>query len=1582
MRRLPNEPPAWVREYLTIPFKDGGRDKAGVDCWGGLRLVYAERLGILLPSLDGGYQTAVFDHGGVTKAAAGQVGSGDWQLVTGAAETLDAVLVTRKGQASHVGCMVAVNRMLHWERNSHAKVERIDTSLWSPRIGGLYRFTGGPRLVGRPNPFTSDQIDKVMVAGMTIAQMLEAAGFHASPELRVNVSGVPVPPERWDRVKPKPGRLVTVTIAPGGGGDNSTRLILTIGVIALAIAAPYAAGVTATMGGAFLSAGVMIGGTLLVNALVPPPKNRLTELGEDNSRSNSLTGGSNQARPYGPVPVLLGTHRITPDYAAQPYTEVIGDDQYLRLLFNCGYGPIEMSDFKIGDTPLEEFEGVEIQVRPGYNAFSPTSIYPGVVTELAPNLLLQEADSWQVRTSGTNATELSVDLTFPQGLGQYNPGGAIENFTVNCDVEWSPAGAGTWTPVNGDAGSTGSPTTERMMDFLFRTPEVEAIESGVTTGQNIGWSTNASYPGTKPAYLPSTRYSWEAWFILKTTTAGTYTFGIDSSDAADVDITTFTGSSVRATFYGSHANAGTSGDLSALGAHSVAIALPANARVPIRIRMEARSTPGVIALGWKKPGDALFTLIPSANILQPNTQTDVQGYRYRSFNTETFTGTIATTANRLGQIRRGIAWAVPEGQYDVRIRRTTPDNTALNIIDKVYWTALRTIRTQEPVQLAYQARVALRIKATDQLNGVLENFNFMGSSVLPDWDAVSETWIQRATSNPASCYRAILQHRGNSRPLADSRIDLAELQAFHEECVERGLECNAYLDFSGTVFERCRDVLATGRATFGMRDGKYSVVRDRVQTTPIQHFTPRNSWGFRGSKAFPDVPHAVRVRFINRETGYQQDERIVYADGYSADGAGGTQVATRFEELQTFGCTHTDQAWKHGRYWWAVGKLRPEIYELNVDAEHLVCNAGDLVLVTHDVPLWGLGYGRVVSVLVNGSGDATGVTLDDVAPMESGPTYKIRFRLEDGASLIRQVNTVEGNNRSVTFTTPIPAASPHPKAGDLWMFGPDTLESRELLVKAMSHDTDLSAKLILVDHAPGVHDADTGEIPDYESGITRPPNFSDGPDVPVVEQILSDDTVMVREPDGSLRARMVIYLRPQGGLRPMGIASVVRTRVRATPPYSTLGPWHTRAPIPIDNNAVAVDDVEEGVTYQIRLRNVAADGRASGWTDIIEHTIVGKTRPPPDVEEFEVIRLPDGTRRFSWVLGDIPPDVAGVLIRFRINEAGSPFGWADLGPLHTGVLEGASPTELPDPYAAGTYTFGIKMIDTSGIESINALIINATLGPGPTEGVAVSVDAREQGWPGEKEDCHIGAPDRYLWADGAMTWATTPATWAAWTSWTTTPASPIRYTHLPIDLGLTFDYEPACSFDASGDAVVEFRHAASSDDLEVAAWEPIGDYAGTLIDSRYAQFRITVTATGPAPIVSIRQFTMLFRAQVVQQVISDLHTGTLAAPYRIGPGDFRVPIAGGMFAIIRHVSLSFNGVGQGWTWEVIDKAVIPGPRVKIYDENGDPADALVDIIVRGLAGQSAATLLAASLDDPDITLDYSDRDKSIWMAIL
>lgn len=1548
MSRLPSQPGAWVNRYVGLPFVELGRGRDGVDCYGLLQLVYRDRLGVELEEVPADFEGS--GDIGVIHAMheALTVTSGTWRRVD-EARLLDVAWLRIGGHERHVGIVVGRDKILHAFRGTDSCVEDLSSATWARRLVGIYRYAGPVRLVGRPRPFSDQAVDLALPAGGTIAELLTAAGVAVTPLLRVFVSGVEVLRDAWAHVRPKPGRLVAVAAVPDGGGEGggktALRLVATIAVIAGSVwagglaagALGYAAGTTGfAVSSAVVTAGVAIAGTLAISALIPPPKPRLSESSLQDARSSpTIQGAGNSRRPYDPFTLVLGRHRVTPMLAAVPFSEIAGDDQYLRMLFGPLYGRLDISDIRIGDTSIHEYEGVELEVRNGYPGPElPITLYPDTVIENGLSILLEQTASWEVRTSATAADEISVEVTFPQGLIEFAPDGSSSTRTVAIEVEYSAAGAGAWAKIN-----FFSPGNSTFMDTLFRTPECELGGSGVHAGA-IAWG--AGMPSAKPGYLPANGYSWvaEGWVYAPVT--GEYRFGIDGQDAVDLVVA---GRAVVG-WYESHPAAGTPD----FTGHNGVVTLDRGWH-NLRIRMETRTGggAGAVALGWRKPGDAAYSVIPAGNLAQDSAGA-AAGLAYRWYDHSGYGSTITTTAARTEQIRRTLSWPTAPGQYDVRIRRVTADTSSTSILDKIYWTALRTIRKRDPITNPEGlVRIGVRIKASDQLQGVVDDLNFLAWSVVPDWNRDASAWVTRGTSNCSSLGRALLQGYGTKVNEPDAKFDLPAWEDFHEWCDDNGYEFNGVVDFRSTVFEVLSDVLSAGRASYCKRDGKHSVIIDRPQASVSQNFSPRNSWGFTGRKIMPKLPHAVRVGFLNEQLGYQRDERVVLADGYQLAGldafgqpAPGDPEPTEYGTLELFGTTHPDQAFKHGRFYLANMILRQEVYELSCDLEHLACRRGDKVMLTSDVAMLGLSSGRVTRVNLDGDGMIESIDVDNACPMAVGNVYRVRIRLGDtGGQLVLDVVTVDGYNTTLTLQTPMAPNAVQVRAGDLYQFGEPDLEARPCLVKSITVNDDLSAKLQLIDYVEGIYQADVGEIPPFSSGITRDPAFSDGPDAPVIEEIRSDDYVMVRDADGSLRPRMVITIRRPSGAKPIPTAAQVRTRPKPPGGGDAVGPWTHHPLTPIDNRQIPVDGVEEGVTYEIRLRVITAAGKASVWVDA-EHTVVGKVNPPPDVQSFTAVRLSDGTRRFIWQLGPIPPDVAGVLIRY--GDPGD--AWADLSPLTSDSIEGASPWETALPPVSGVRRYAIKMVDTAGNESVNMTWFERDLGAPPMEGVAVSSDARFEGWPGTKTDCFVQRTGE-LEATDSIQWSTPPAaTWAAWPRWNINPASPIVYTHTVIDVGFVADFEPGAFVDADGSYLVEVAYDEVSS--SPTNWTAVADLAGTTVRGRYFRFRITVTATVGDPVPTVWQLVLQLRAQTVTEVIDNFNTFGLTVGRRFGPGDVRLPISPGRFQVIRSVALAFNGSGAGWTYEIVDKDPVIGPRVRIFNPSLAAADAVIDAVVRGL----------------------------------
>jgi hypothetical protein len=134
---------------------------------------------------------------------------------------------------------------------------------------------------------------------------------------------------------------------------------------------------------------------------------------------------------------------------------------------------------------------------------------------------------------------------------------------------------------------------------------------------------------------------------------------------------------------------------------------------------------------------------------------------------------------------------VPSGVYKVRVRRinsgasdiSSSEYTTLH--DAILYTgtsfANNTPVTDDSSNGGYYARTAIRIRATDQVNGSVDGINALVTSICYDWNGT--TWTKAATNNPASLFRYVLQHPANAQAISDTnvanKIDLPQLQYWH-----------------------------------------------------------------------------------------------------------------------------------------------------------------------------------------------------------------------------------------------------------------------------------------------------------------------------------------------------------------------------------------------------------------------------------------------------------------------------------------------------------------------------------------------------------------------------------------------------------------------------------------------------------------------------------------------------------------------------------------------------------------------------------------------------------------------------------
>ena len=362
----------------------------------------------------------------------------------------------------------------------------------------------------------------------------------------------------------------------------------------------------------------------------------------------------------------------------------------------------------------------------------------------------------------------------------------------------------------------------------------------------------------------------------------------------------------------------------------------------------------------------------------------------------------------------------------VRVQRLTGDNTDDDedwryTFDAQFVSATFTRNSSPAVdpKNCVIAKTALQIKANEQLSGSIEGINAIVQTYAKTWNGSS--WVMGATNNPAALFRYVLEHPANPQRVLDSevadKINLVQLQYWFNYCAGKGFTFNRIQSQARSVLDTLRDICAAGRASPALVDGKWTVVIDEEKLNIVQHFSPHNSWGFEGTRALPRLPDGLRVTYYDEDQDYQEAEVIVYAPGKSQE------TAELFEAIQLPGVTKTGSVIDHARWHMAQAQLRRESYILNTDIEYIVANRGDRVKVTHDVPMWGLGSGRIKNRVTPSIFE-----LDEPVLIDNGLPHTIRFRSNSGASnerVLRQQFTITGVQRAGNVTT-IGLSSIHP----------------------------------------------------------------------------------------------------------------------------------------------------------------------------------------------------------------------------------------------------------------------------------------------------------------------------------------------------------------------------------------------------------------------------------------------------------------------------------------------------------------------------------------------------------------------------
>lgn len=1064
----------WYNDYVGIPFLQKGREKSGVDCWGLVRLVYKEEFDTDLPSFADDYE---YDDTERIEQLTAQYKEG-WEE-TSTPKPGSVVLFKVLGHLSHIGIYIGGNKFLHCLENHSSVIEDLNSINWNKRFAGFFNYVEKSSAVlnAIPHPLRTERWTVPVTPGTTIEQLSHwvLEKFEISGEISSQVTII-----RNGAVVPKNAYSTTIILdkdtieyrAVPGKSLIRIALIIAVAYIAYASGQYYltgavAPGAVATAGqvssAALISVSVSTIGNLLIGYLMPiRPPSQPNNPGTAESQL-LLSGGSNQVSKYAAIPVVLGKVRMTPLLGGENYVDSNTDNSYLNMLLVWGFGPLNLdkSTLRIGLNPFSQYQnGAGIPIEQyhlndtqtaddtndlvNFNAIYGSDrqqVYVGttLVMQTTPtNVNVNEGDGQgavgpfiEASLSQPNTVRIDVNIHFPQGLRQLRvkgkQAGKVFELEAKFQVQVAAFTVG-GVAIGGWGSGTNAtiPATTVIADATFNTvgtAKYRWTRIGIgSTGIQV--KVGPRCDDINSAYGIGGGFDLSLISNFLAAMSGNNTTNTSAGDAGvrlpawPADVTPL----IDICMYGPNI----------VGSADYGVGLRSQQKITgMTVTTGEIASVNFDTATWANPTAGANTGDKIVSI--------AQGTIYRATNAVISLGTSASGkfVKRKDAFSYTVSMPVAklanDGFYRVRVRRLTddneddkpdPDNKLMHVM--VFQTATATA-TNKPIVEGTNWRLtksAIRIKANDQLNSRIEGVNGIVTTICKDWNSTTSKWRinPQGSNNPASLFLYILEHPANAYRVTpaelNSKINMGALGDWWTFCNSKQFTFNSVVSTQVSLLEILKDIAAAGRASPAMVDGKWTVVIDTDKPDIIQHFTPHNSWGFESSKRLPRQPHALRVSYLNEQADYQEEEEIIYNQGYAATASGTDKAAEIFEQINLPGITSEKNIKAHARWHLAQAALRPEIFTINTDLEYLVCNRGDRVKVVHDVPLWGVGSGRIRDRIVTttptsiSSTFISGINYDVTAQVvnQTYPIYNV------GDTITVSGSSIVGYNGTKTVT--------------------------------------------------------------------------------------------------------------------------------------------------------------------------------------------------------------------------------------------------------------------------------------------------------------------------------------------------------------------------------------------------------------------------------------------------------------------------------------------------------------------------------------------------------------------------------------
>lgn len=628
-------------------------------------------------------------------------------------------------------------------------------------------------------------------------------------------------------------------------------------------------------------------------------------------------------------------------------------------------------------------------------------------------------------------------------------------------------------------------------------------------------------------------------------------------------------------------------------------------------------------------------------------------------------------------LRRTITRGVTAGQYAVRMRKVTANETRAQAANLIEWSALKSYQNDFGTAVARQV-VGIRIRASGQLNGTLDQVTWLATSTpCPVWNG--SAWVTQTTSNPGAL---ILQFaRGAFAPdgrllwgygKPDSQIDIEGLKAFMVHCTAQGYRFDHWF----TEAVNRRDVLdaiaAAGLASISRHTGKLGVVY-MAAGQPIEAVVNMGNikrGSFRVDYGTRTTAEEIEVSSPERTNAWRPASLRVLAPG----------VTVPRETARISPAGITTQA---GRLLAARSLMAQNIYgrkavSWEMDLEHLTVRRWSVVALSHDLTQWGHG-GRLHS-LTDTAGTIT-IELDAEVPAGSTPHVGLRLPGETTYRVFAVV-PFTGTVHTLTLATSWPvgvsqpgASADNPAMDTLWVYDFKATPGQRLRITDIAPTPNLSGARI--------------------TAVPEPDEFW---------AFMSSGTYTAPAGTSTVRQVQLSDLKVTQERVPLSYDVVTELSITFTAdgPYDHAQVWGAADDDPLQllgqtrTTRFTGWRVPNIAPVRVEVRPFDALGRP-GAVLAGDYDVMGKSIPPSDVQGFGVEVIPTGLRFFCQPCPDFDYGLTEMHDEAVWNDATKPV-----------TQEKASRWEVSWP-APGLHTYLAKHRDTDGAYSQAAAMLQLTV---------------------------------------------------------------------------------------------------------------------------------------------------------------------------------------------------------------------------------------------------------------------------------